>query len=437
MAPVMANALAYISQQLDDAVGSQDMKGGMKLIVKNTFFDVDEAAPDMLGLQRAVTGPACPQGRAAEADIESESENDSDTAEEGPVHTLSVQNLATYCASEQPVMARQKQCRATEETASPGSAHDVAPTPLALTRLETFDAFEHWEPQLQLEPSLMSEHFFMGPQLGVGQWLPMGPEYLVAAQAQQSAPFPIAEAQTAQPFNEQQNFIVPSNAIPQQTAPLTGEFEELVVEDEWEPVCSCGNVFLTGTLFCQICGVKQEQVAARSFQPQTLRQYWCRTTGVTRTEWTVDAKKLRSNDRLTVSPLFKLSDGHVNLPLLPFKMIINPRSASEGKGGASFRKSKGQAIIQLKCEAPREESESYPISFYLSAGSGRDEDLRILAQRGPVTKNFAQSGVCGLPKALEIWDFLDVEGQSLNPVVDEQSQTFVVCLEVLPAPPQQ
>jgi hypothetical protein len=450
MAPVMANASACIMQQLDDAVASQETKGGMKLIVKNTFFDVDEDAPDMLGLQRAVTGPACPQGRAAEADIESES--DSDTAEEGPLHTSSAQNRDdTDLASEQPVMARQKQCRAMAEAAGHGTpehfeschgallpamprgvdaqfSYDVAPTPPALTRLETFDAFEHWEPQL--EAPLMSEHLFMGPQLGIGQWLPVGPQYLVAAQAQQSAPFPTAEAQTAyapefdaQPFNEQQSFIVPSNAIPQQTA-LTGDFEELALEEEWEPVCNCGNALLTDSLFCQICGVRQEQVASHSFQPQTLRQYWCRTTGVTRTEWVVDGRKLRSNDRLTVSPLFKLSDGHVNLPPLPFKMIISPKSESEGKGGASFRKSKGQAVIVLKCEAPREELESYPISFYLSAGSGRDEDPRILAQRGPVTRDFTQSGVCGLPKECESWDLLDV--------VDEQSQTFVVCLEVLP-----
>lgn len=457
MAPLMANASVFTMQQLHPAAASQETKGDIKLIVKNTFFDVESAdddAPDMLGLQRAVTGPACPQGRAAEVD--SESESDSDTSEEGPLCTSSAQNRAgrdaTDLASYQPAMARQKQCRAMAEAAGQGTpehfdschgallpaacissgvdtqfSYDVAPTPPALSRHKTFDAFEQWEPQL--EASLMSEYLFMSPQLGIGQWLPVGPQYLVAAQAQQSAPFPTAEAQTAYApefnalaFNEQQSFIGPSNAIPQQTA-LTGDFEELALEDEWQPVCNCGNALLKDSLFCQICGVKQEQVAAHSFQPQRLRQYWSRATGVTRTEWTVDGRKLRSNDRNTVSPLFKLSDGHVNLPLLPFKMIIKPKSASEGKGDASFRKSKGQAVIELKCEAPREEMESHPISFFLSVGSGRDEDPRILAQRGPVTRNFAQSGVCGLPKECEVWDLLDV--------VDEQSQTFVVCLEVL------
>jgi len=162
---------------------------------------------------------------------------------------------------------------------------------------------------------------------------------------------------------------------------------------------------------------------ALPFQPQTLSHWRSRATGTTYIQWTVDGNKLRSNDRLTVSPLFKLSDGHVNAPPLPFKMMISPKIASNGKGGASFRKAEGRSVIQLKCEAPRDEAESCPISFYLSAGSGRQENECRHAPRGPVTCNFAQSGLCGLPKECEVWDLLDIE--------DKQSHTFVVCLEVL------
>merc|ERR1719498_2022394 len=148
-------------------------------------------------------------------------------------------------------------------------------------------------------------------------------------------------------------------------------------------------------------------------------------TGSTCVYWTVDAKKLRSNDRLTVSPLFKLCDGHVNAAPLPFKMTVTPKAVSDGKGGASFRKAKGKSIVQLKCEAPRDEEdmESYPIRFYLSAWNGREQGSVALPMRGPVTCNFAQSGICGLPKDNEVWDFPDV--------VDQASQTFVICLEVL------
>lgn len=163
--------------------------------------------------------------------------------------------------------------------------------------------------------------------------------------------------------------------------------------------------------------------SSQRFQPQSLSQLKDRRTGSSFVYWTVDAKKLRSNDRLTVSPLFKLCDGHTNAPPLPFKMTVTPKVVSDGKGGASFRKAKGKASIQLKCEAPREDMESYPIRFYLSAFSGRQEDPRTLPERGPVTCNFAQSGICGLPKDCEIWDFPEA--------VDQASQTFVICLEVL------
>jgi hypothetical protein len=162
------------------------------------------------------------------------------------------------------------------------------------------------------------------------------------------------------------------------------------------------------------------------FQPQTLSHWRNRTTGCTVIYWTVDAKKLWSNDRLTVSPFFKLSDGHVNAPPLPFKMTVTPKIVCDGKGGASFRMAKGRGYIQLKCEAPRDDEvmESYPIRFCLSAWSGREEDPRSLPARGPVEWNFARSGICGLPKECEydIWDF--------NDVVDLASQTFVICLEV-------
>jgi len=253
----------------------------------------------------------------------------------------------------------------------------VAPTPSALCRDQTFDFFEHWE---DLEA-------------------------------------PIDDAGVSSPHAQESH-----------VAPLSPEFETHPYSNQLQP-----------NLMCEVAnqpshvqsGPWEVLVAApQPFQPQTLSQWRNNTTGSTCICWTVDGRKLRSNDRLTVSPLFALSDGHVDAPPLPFKMIISPKVASDGKGGASFRKANGRAIIQLKCEAPREELESYPISFFLSACSGNQQDPRLQAARGPVTCNFAQTGVCGLPKDCETWDFLDV--------VDEQTRTFVVCLEVLGTlhPPQ-
>lgn len=131
-------------------------------------------------------------------------------------------------------------------------------------------------------------------------------------------------------------------------------------------------------------------------------------------------KKLRGNERLTVSPLFAVSDG-LNAPPLPFKMIMSSKNVADGKG-TSFKMAKGHGIVQLKCEAPREVQN--PFAFFLSVGTGPSENPKALPARGPVMCDFVKSGVHGLPKACEIWDFSEV--------VDHKSQTFIVCLEIAP-----
>jgi len=145
-------------------------------------------------------------------------------------------------------------------------------------------------------------------------------------------------------------------------------------------------------------------------QAHTLSQYRNCTNGAMCILWKVDAKKLRSSERQAVSPLF-------NAPL-PFKMTIVP------EGGTSFRKAGGRASIQLKCEVACKTSECFPVTFYLSVGSGHECDLRRPSPRGPITCDFARKGMCGLPKECDMWDLLSV--------IDEQSQMFVVCLEIMP-----
>lgn len=153
-------------------------------------------------------------------------------------------------------------------------------------------------------------------------------------------------------------------------------------------------------------------------QPQTLTRHLSVSTGYFRVFWTVDARKLRGNDKQAVSPPFELSFGE-NYPNVTFKMMIYPKVVSDAKGGAAFKKSHGRGFVQLKCEAELSEAIAN-VSFRISIGSGE----KAQPPRGPVSHNFSSSAVCGLPKEVDEWDF--------RSVVDEASSTFVVCLEIVP-----
>merc|ERR1719217_299846 len=73
-------------------------------------------------------------------------------------------------------------------------------------------------------------------------------------------------------------------------------------------------------------------------------------SGAFRINWTLSAFKLQSGDRSVVSPPFELSFGG-QYSATNFKLMLFPQVSSEGKGGSTFRKSKGKGFILLKCEA--------------------------------------------------------------------------------------
>jgi len=153
-------------------------------------------------------------------------------------------------------------------------------------------------------------------------------------------------------------------------------------------------------------------------QPQTLTRSFSIGSACFRVHWTVDARKLRGNDKQAVSPPFPLAFGS-RFPNVNFKMMIYPKVVNDSKGGASFKKAKGRGYVQLKCERELPEDVA-GVSFRLSVGGGgRHEE-----PRGPVAHNFHASAVCGLPRDLEEWDF--------QGAVDQESMTFVVCLEIVP-----
>eukprot|EP00931_Biecheleriopsis_adriatica_P056466 TRINITY_DN33457_c0_g1_i2.p1 TRINITY_DN33457_c0_g1~~TRINITY_DN33457_c0_g1_i2.p1 ORF type:complete len:363 (-),score=84.37 TRINITY_DN33457_c0_g1_i2:118-1167(-) len=154
-------------------------------------------------------------------------------------------------------------------------------------------------------------------------------------------------------------------------------------------------------------------------QPQTLTRSYSVQSGFFRVHWTVDGRKLKSNDKQTVSPPFELSFGS-QFPSVTFKMMIYPQAVAEGKGGCCFKKSKGRGYVQLKCEAELAEAIA-KVLFRISIGNG---DF-MKAPRGPVEHDFALSAVCGLDEHEAIWDFMEV--------VEQDSLTFVVCLEIVPS----
>lgn len=153
-------------------------------------------------------------------------------------------------------------------------------------------------------------------------------------------------------------------------------------------------------------------------QPQTLTRAFSTNSGYFRVHWTVDARKLRGNDKQAISPPFELPFGD-SFPCVPFKMMLFPIFTKDGKTGASFKRSQGRGIVQLKCEADLSDAHAQ-VRLRISIGSGS----KAQPPRGPVSHTFTRGSVCGLPKDQEEWDF--------RAVVEQESTTFIVCLEVVP-----
>jgi len=152
-------------------------------------------------------------------------------------------------------------------------------------------------------------------------------------------------------------------------------------------------------------------------QPQTLIGGFCEDNCCFRTLWWVEARKLRANEKQAVSPTFEVSLRD-SLPSVKFKMMIHATVMSDQKGGASFRKSKGSGLVQLKCEADELSKAAADFKFRISIGTGES----FQAPRGPKAHNFLAGAVCGLDKDEEEWHFQSAVGPD--------SMTFVLCLDI-------
>jgi hypothetical protein len=133
---------------------------------------------------------------------------------------------------------------------------------------------------------------------------------------------------------------------------------------------------------------------------------------VTRIEWTVDARKIKGTDKVIVSPPFEVP----SLSSAVFKMMITPKFVMEGKGGASFKKSKGKGTVQLKCESQLDDEGA--LVFQISAGCEESTVLFVCQEEW----NFAD---VPLYHCQDEWDF--------NKCLDITKRHFSVIVEVTKA----
>lgn len=138
--------------------------------------------------------------------------------------------------------------------------------------------------------------------------------------------------------------------------------------------------------------------------------------------WVLDSKKLASSDREAVSPSFKLTIGS---QAVSFKLMIKPIGAGVGvasaRGGSSFKKAKGKGFIQVRCLDVIEVEGDTGISFRLAVGA-RGEWFE--EPFGPFQNKFSDKTVYPRQEHdFKEWDF--------QQHIDQESQTFDVCLEVL------
>lgn len=127
--------------------------------------------------------------------------------------------------------------------------------------------------------------------------------------------------------------------------------------------------------------------------------------------WTVDAKKLRGNDRSVVSRPFSLAIGGPTCPVVACKMMLYAKTVMDRKGGQSFKQSGGQGTLQLKCEHDLTDSMENIVELRFSLGTnGASREVK---------HDFAQSAAC----TSQDWDF--------SKAVNKKKQTFEVHVEVV------
>lgn len=384
----------------------QFQNAGPLVVVRNTFLDCDEAPPPNVPLRRGKTAPAqlrsCSSCSCSTRSNSQHADSDADSA------------AGEHPAEELPKFTQDK-------TPAPTS-------PTSLIREDTYDSFEEGNGNdnvsRNVSGAVLNEPLPVMTPVMMSVMIP--PSYTQWSQADE-------EHRMQQLLIQQQ---IQNHLQLQQQYEMLNQAKKCTEVEQASLQAAAIRAAMMGSIpdSCAPQGAPDHQVAPQK-QPwsqghiatELAQQALIRRSPQTLTQssnftyWTVDARKLKASDRVAVSPPFVLYCGRP----VTFKMMLSPSITLQGKGGSSFRKSRGWGIIQLKCEAQvSKEDETFPLKFNLSIGSGIGAGTRWEQARGPIENDFVKLGICGLQKHEEEWDF--------NSVVDEVSETFVVCLDVVP-----
>lgn len=133
-------------------------------------------------------------------------------------------------------------------------------------------------------------------------------------------------------------------------------------------------------------------------------------------QWSVDARKLKTSDKVIVSPSFEWPEDEADSA--KFKLMIIPKAVNDKKGGSSFKKAKGKAVVEVKCEANPPKKE---VKLRLAV-TDKENPKMLKEFRGPVVHNFSEANICNMkvPHCDEEWDL----------PYDNTEPTFLVRLEI-------
>jgi len=455
--------------------------GGPTLLVRNTFIDVDEGFPKPIQLRRAQTAPG---GPIKVGHVQTDDIDDMDEEEEDQVENRVVERQHGPDERQQEVLGEQLEASVRQQEFADGE-HELTGMPSevsegqegqeeqggnetwhqdyqqpAQSRMKTRDSYEYqswqewywaeqegmpttaWPAMANSDGDMMASQGLYAPSSGmyhhpspglsgpvqIGPGVMMHGNMYVPVQVPVGAdgnPQGLQGVQGVQGLQGSQG-LQGLQAVPEMPPPRSprlsmtaGRWPETQLQTPGPP--PAGQPRLPQTSVADAAGLSAVAVGASSGgtlvaatppQPQTLSRSQSQGSGRSWIHWTVDARKLRGNDKQAVSPPFDLG-GHFSQ--VTFKMMLYPTAINDGKGGASFKKARGRGYVQLKCEAELLEAAAN-VSFRIHVGKQ--------PPRGPVQHNFLHSAVCGLPKEIEEWDF--------GAAVDNESMTFVVCLEIIP-----
>merc|ERR1719160_1507223 len=146
-------------------------------------------------------------------------------------------------------------------------------------------------------------------------------------------------------------------------------------------------------------GLFQQKTSA--FPPQAIQKE-STAEGGTLIRWNIQGSKLKTGDQKAVSPPFEMLLG--NGATHKFKLMLFPKTSFDGKGGRSFRKSKGKGYLQLKCEADTVPAGSViTFRFFSAKADGQQNPFDWVKDH-----DFSRHAVCPMAKDdMVTWHTID------------------------------